>query len=96
MGYRIKLTEVNTDDGLYFSSFNNRTNTVLERDIDSEHLGMGFTFINSVIFQMGATKTVVNRKVYTITDWMKEVGGFASFITMFLTTVIPFLRQWSI
>ena len=96
MGYKIKLTEVNTEDGLYFSSYKNRTNTVLERDIDYEYHGTGFMFINAVIFSMSANKTVVNRNVYTIADWMKEVGGFASFVTMFLTAVIPFLRQWSI
>jgi hypothetical protein len=64
----------------------------LEKENDFDYQGLGYTFINAVTFQMSATKTVVDRRVYSILDWIKEVGGFTSFLQLALTFMIPYLR----
>jgi hypothetical protein len=41
-------------------------------------------------------KQIIERQVYTIADWMKDVGGFHATMHLLVTLVLPFFQVWSL
>ena len=50
----------------------------------------------SFMIEMNFDKEVIERKVYSITDWMNEVGGFHSWMHLVVSFLLPMLQVWSI
>jgi hypothetical protein len=46
--------------------------------------------------QMSRDKRFIDRRVYTIYDWMNEVGGFYGFIQLFVAILLPLFQVWSL
>jgi hypothetical protein len=52
--------------------------------------------ISEVVIQMGRDKRLIDRRVYTIFDWMNEVGGFYGFIQLLVSMVLPLFQVWTL
>jgi hypothetical protein len=49
-----------------------------------------------VLFVLDFDKQVVERHVYTISDWMNEVGGFHAYMHLLVTLILPIFQVWSL
>lgn len=57
---------------------------------DEDHM------ISEILIQMGRDKRLIDRRVYTIFDWMNEVGGFYGFIQLLVSMVLPLFQVWTL
>jgi len=60
-----------------------------------QQTGSGGALID-IIFELGQSKQLIERRVYGLFDWMNEVGGFFGFMQLLFQIVIPFCQIWSL
>ena len=49
--------------------------------------------INGILLDMHDAILTTNRSIYSISDWLGEVGGFASSVQLIIMILLPFLRN---
>jgi len=60
-----------------------------------QQVGSGGALID-IIFELGQSKQLIERRVYGLFDWMNEVGGFFGFMQLLFQIVMPFFQIWSL
>ena len=51
---------------------------------------------NEVLITLSFAKNTIERKVYSLTDWMNEVGGFHAYMSLLASFLLPFCQVWSL
>lgn len=51
---------------------------------------------NGILIDIDSNMLIIDRKVYTLTDWAGEVGGFSKTVGVIIALLFPLLSMSSI
>jgi len=86
--YEITMNQVITNDKFLFGKSVNNTFASIAM-FRSEKISTLPRFSNFMTFLVSHNLHATSRTVYSLTDWMNEVGGFHAWIHLFISYVLP-------
>lgn len=85
-----------TQDSLVFGNADVNHYVTFEKNVPVKKIeALGGALID-IVFELGQSKQLIERRVYGLFDWMNEVGGFFGFMQLLFQIVLPFCQIWSL
>ena len=88
--YKIQMTDYVTDDNWLTFGVHNITYPVVHKEEVQSDNNIGMVCGVSIVMSMD--KMFWSRRVYSIGDWMNEIGGFSQTIMLFVTLMVPMFQ----
>lgn len=93
--YTLTVNEVNQYDNFWWPRLRNTTFLSMQ-PYNSETDLFSKTIRTSIMIGFNQDKVVIERKVYSLFDWLNEVGGFEAILRVFVQVFMPIVQVWSL